>query len=112
MHLKEKFLTYLEAYAEKNIQKVADCFAEDIRLRDWKISVVGKDAALMETQKNFSAASAIEIEVLSLYESQNGIAGELKITVDCTEILYVVDVLTFDERGQVDSIHAYIGRAD
>ena len=91
---------------------MAEMFAEDIVLRDWKIRVVGKDSAIAETRKNFEAANSIEIEVLSTYENDNTIAAELKITVDQSEELYVVDVITFDNASKIASIRAYLGRGD
>ena len=87
-------------------------FAEDIVLRDWKIRVEGKEQAICETRKNFEAVSSIEIEVLSTYENVDTIAAELKITVDQTEELYVVDIITFDSRGKIKSIRAFLGRGD
>lgn len=87
-------------------------FADDIILRDWKIRVMGKERALEETHKNFKSATSIEIEVLATYESQNTVAAELKITVDKTEELYVVDVISFNSNDQIESIRAYKGRGD
>ena len=87
-------------------------FSEDIVLRDWKIRVVGKKKALEETRKNFESAESIEIEVLATYENQSTVAAELIITVDKTEILHVVDVITFNSTGQIESIRAYLGRGD
>ena len=48
---KERFANYLEAYSDKNLQRVSDMFSADIALQDWKISVFGKDAAIAETEK-------------------------------------------------------------
>jgi hypothetical protein len=112
MLYKEIFIAYLDAYAEKNLQKVSEMFADTIVLRDWKISVSGKEAATAETRKNFQAVDSIDIEVLNLYESSDGIAGELKIMIDKSETIFVVDVLSYDELGKIKSIHAYIGRDD
>lgn len=36
--------------------------------------------------------------------------GELRITVDNSEVLYVVDVVSYDSEGKIDSIRAYLGR--
>jgi hypothetical protein len=110
MSLKERFATYLEAYSAKNLQQVADMFAADSSLRDWTIAVAGKEAAVAETDKNFRAAKTIEIEILATYESDSSIAGELKIVVDRSEVLYVVDVLSFNANGQINSIRAYLSR--
>lgn len=105
-------LSYLERYAAKDIAAIDEMFAEDIVLRDWKIRVVGKEHALQETRKNFESADSIDIEVLSTYESINTVAAELKITVDATEELYVVDVITYNDVGKIKSIRAYLGRGD
>ena len=112
MSARERFSAYLAAYAAKDLAKISDMFAADVMLRDWKISVSGKDAALAETHKNFRSAGSIEIEILATYESGTGIAGELRIVVDKSEVLYVVDVVSFDAQGRISSIRAYRGRAD
>ena len=103
---------YLQKYAEKDINAMEEIFADDIVLRDWKIRVVGKEAAMSETRKNFEAADSIEIEVLATYENNNTVAAELKITVDQTEELYVVDVISFNADGKIEAIRAYLGRGD
>ena len=105
-------LFYLRKYAEKDLKAMESLFAEEIVLRDWKIRVIGKAEALRETRKNFEAANSIAIDVLSTYESMDTVAAELKITVDATEELYVVDVITFNPKGQITSIRAYLGRGD
>lgn len=105
-------LSYLSRYAAKDIAAMDEIFAEDIVLRDWKIRVEGKEQALQETRKNFESADSIEIEVLSTYESNNTVAAELKITVDTTEELHVVDVITYNDARKIKSIRAYLGRGD
>ena len=108
----KKFVRYLGNYQSKDIEAVSGMFAQDILLRDWKISVYGKDAAVCETQKNFENASSLEIEVLNLMENSNCVSGELKIVVDNIETLFVVDVVTFNDEGLISSIRAYLGRGD
>ena len=112
MSLRDQFLAYLEAYSAKDLERVADMFTDEIALRDWKISVTGKQSAVAETAKNFDAANSIEISVTGTYESSDTVAGELKITVDETEVLHVVDVVSFDNAGRIRSIRAYLGRDD
>lgn len=109
---KERCLDYLRKYAAKDLEGVKELFAEDIILRDWKIYVVGKEDALRETHKNFEAAATIAIEVLATYESEDTVAAELKITVNTSEVLYVVDVVTFNTEGRIKEIRAYLGRGD
>jgi hypothetical protein len=50
--------------------------------------------------------------VLSVYENKNTIAAELEIIIDNTEYLYVVDVITINNEGKIDSIRAFVGRGD
>jgi ketosteroid isomerase-like protein len=109
---RERCLEYLKKYAEKDLGSIEKMFADDIVLRDWKIRVEGKVKAVDETRKNFANARTIEIEVLSAYENENTVAAELKITVNTTEELYVVDVITLNTEGKIASIRAYLGRGD
>jgi len=108
----EKFKQYLNRYSEKDLESISAMFADEVSLRDWKISVNGKTNAVAETKNNFKNAGTIEIEVLSCLTNNNSVAGELKIIVDQKETLYVVDVLTFNEKGLISSIRAYVGRED
>ena len=105
-------LDYLRKYEEKDLEGITEMFSDEIVLRDWKIRVEGKALAVAETRKNFESARSIEIEVLSTYESQDTVAAELIIAVDSSEILHVVDVISFDTKGKINSIRAYIGRGD
>jgi len=105
-------LLYLKKYEEKDLDSIEGMFAEDIVLRDWKIRVEGKENAISETRKNFHEADTIAIEVLAMYENEDTVAAELKIIVDATEELYVVDVITLNAEGKIKAIRAYLGRGD
>ncbi|WP_028115176.1 nuclear transport factor 2 family protein [Ferrimonas senticii] len=107
-----RFLCYLNHYQNQDLEAVSAMFADDVQLRDWKISVVGKAAAISETEKNFANVDGITIEVLSTMVNANAVAGELIIVVDGSEVLHVVDVIRFNEAGLVTSIHAYLGRSN
>ena len=108
----EQFKQYLNKYSEKDLKSISAMFSDQISLRDWKVAVKGKENAIAETKKNFENAGTIKIEVLSCLTDNNSVAGELKIIVDQKETLYVVDVLTFNEKGLISSIRAYVGRKD
>lgn len=105
-------LAYLKKYEEQDLRGIAELFAENITLRDWKIRVEGKEKALEETQKNFDAVTSLQIEVLALYENETTVAAELKIIIDQQEELYVVDVITINGEGKIQSIKAFVGRGD
>jgi hypothetical protein len=108
----DRFLAYLNHYETKNIARIAAMFSDEITLRDWKICVKGKAAALRETSLNFDVAKSIHIQVLHLYPSADSVAGELKIVVDGSIELFVVDVLDFDAEGRIKNIRAFLGRGD
>ncbi len=109
---KKIVLLYLKQYESKDLKGIENIFSNDIVLRDWKIRVVGKEKALVETKKNFESVDSIKIEVLELYENCNTIAAELKIIINNSEELYVVDVITINSEGKINSIKAFIGRGN
>lgn len=106
------FLHYLDCYARKDIGSISEILAEDPCLRDWNISVRGREAVESATIQNFRDAETIDIEVLHLYESQSSVAGELRILVDGNIELFVVDVIEFDSSSKVKAIRSYKGRSD
>ena len=112
MSNEELCLAYLRRYAEKNIDEIAELFDDEVILRDWNILVRGKSSALAETRKNFDDVNSIVIEPLFLYENRDSVAAELKITLNETDELYVVDIITFNVSGKILSIRAYKGRGD
>lgn len=103
---------YLAAYAARDLAAIEPMFADAITLRDWKIRVVGKAAALAETRKNFEAVQSLAIAVLAAYERDGGAAAELEIVVDGRDTLHVVDAFDFDAAGRITAIRAFIGRGD
>lgn len=112
MDLRARFLAYLDAYARKDLDAIAAMLAPDATLRDWNVSVRGRRAVEAETLKNFRDAGTIAIEVLHVYENANAVAGELRIVVDGTVELFVVDVIEFDADGRATAIRSFKGRRD
>jgi ketosteroid isomerase-like protein len=108
----DSFTAYLQAYADKDLARVASMLADDVTLRDWEVCVVGKTAALAETRKNFDAVATLTIKTLSVFEGDHSVAGELHICVDGHIDLFVVDVLTFNIQGQISAVRAYKGRGE
>ena len=110
MSNKKRFLAYLDHCARKNLEQISSMFADDVTLRDWNISVSGKQTAVRETARNFESATAIDIQTLSLHESDGSVAGELRRVVDGKITLVVVDVIAFDTNRKIKSMRAYLGR--
>lgn len=112
MSNKEHFLAYLRHYSHRDLERASAMFSDAVSLRDWSISVDGKAAAIAETSRNFESCQSIEIQALGIYEGGDTVAGELRIVVDGTIELHVVDVISFDSNGKIKSIRAYLGRGD
>lgn len=112
MNHRQRFLHYLACYARKDIGPISQMLAPDVTLRDWNISVRGREAVEAATLENFRNADTIEIEVLQLHESGHAVAGELRIVVDRAIELHVVDVIEFDAASRVKAIRSYKGRGD
>lgn len=108
----DRFDAFLRAYAAKDLEGIAEMLSEGAALRDWDISVRGRQAVISATKTNFDNAATIAIEVLSVCESRDCVAAELRITVDTSIELYVVDVIQFDASGKVLAIRSYKGRSD
>ena len=103
---------YLAAYAARDLAAIEAMLADTVTLRDWKIRVAGKAAALAETRKNFEAVQHLQIDVLAAYERPGGTAAELRIVIDERDTIFVVDAFDFDAQGRIAAIRAYIGRGD
>ncbi len=100
---------FLAAYEAKDLATVSEQFSEDVVVRDWNIEIVGKVNALKTFAKNFEDATSLSIELAQLHTSANSVAAEIEITVNSSEVLRVVDVLTFTEDGLIASIVSYKG---
>ena len=49
---------------------------------------------------------------ISIYENQSTVSAELRIVVDGSIELYVVNVIDFNAQDQIQAIRAYLGRGD
>ncbi len=105
----EVLAEFLNAYEAKDIDKIALMLAENVRLQDWNLTAEGKDAVLAETRKNFVDAERLQLEIRQLYEGQSCAAARLKIVVNGTVELEVVDAIELNAEGKVCSIRAYKG---
>jgi len=100
---------YLSAYARKDLQAIEAMLADDATLQDWNLKVEGKAEVLRETRKNFEAAQSIEIEIRREFGNGADVAAELRIVVDGTIQLEVVDIVRFNAEALVESIKSYKG---
>jgi ketosteroid isomerase-like protein len=100
---------FLEAYEARDIDRIERMLTEDVRLQDWNLVAQGKNAVLTETRKNFLDAQHLEIEVRELYEGTGCAAARLRIVVNRSIELEVVDTIVVTVEGKISSIRAYKG---
>lgn len=100
---------YLAAYAAKDLTTIAHLIADGVLLRDWNHECRGRDAFLAETQANFEAAHSLAIDIEQLHATPHSVVAELRITVNGSLQLRVVDVLDLDDAGRIRALRAYKG---
>ena len=110
MSLIEISKKYFDTFSNKDLPRLEELFSDDVTLRDWEIQAEGKQDVLAANEKIFNAVTNIQVNPLKLYEDGNTVIAELRISVDRgKEILFVVDVIDFDNEKKITAIRAYKG---
>ena len=109
MTLKEITLKYFKDFSSKDISSLKEVFANDMVLRDWEIEAKGIDAVIKANQNIFNNVISIFVDPQNLYQEGNIVIGELKIVINDSEIIYVVDLIEFNEDNKIKRIYAYKG---
>ena len=109
MTLKEITLKYFKDFSSKDISSLKEVFANDIVLRDWEIEAKGIDSVIKANQNIFDNVISIFVDPQNLYQEENIVIGELKIVINDSEIIYVVDLIEFNEDNKIKRIFAYKG---
>jgi hypothetical protein len=105
----EVLADFLKAYEAKDIDAIAPMLTDDVRLQDWHLEAHGKAAVLAETRKNFQDAQHLQNEIRQLYEGAGCAAAQVRIVVNKSVELEVVDTIAVNPDGKVSSIRAYKG---
>lgn len=100
-------LLYLKSFAEKDIGSLEVLFSDTITLADWDGQLIGKENIINFNKKVFSSINKIGIDIVKVAVGQNTVMAELRITLNNTTTLNVVDVLEFDDENKIQSIKAY-----
>ena len=108
MELKELATQYFTTFSSKDINGLDVMFTDDVVLRDWETSAVGRTDVLAANQVIFDGVETIEVTPLAIYQEMDTITAELSLLIDGTDTLLVVDVITFVD-GKISNIRAYRG---
>ena len=100
---------YFEAFSRKDIAAVAGMFEHDVILSDWEISAFGKEDVVRANQRIFDSVDTIHVTPKDIYLDGQVIIADLKILVDSKDELKVVDIIHYNDRGEITRITAYKG---
>ena len=103
----EKACIYFETFSNKDLEKLAEIYSDDVVLTDWDIHFEGKNDVLKANKNLFDSLDTINIKVANIGQNEHYIFAEIDITINKDLILHVVDVLEFDLQHKIKSIRAY-----
>uniref|UniRef100_A0A6C0LXV3 SnoaL-like domain-containing protein n=1 Tax=viral metagenome TaxID=1070528 RepID=A0A6C0LXV3_9ZZZZ len=109
-----KFLTekYFEKWNDHNSKKISDLFSNNSLLRDWTIEVRGRKNIKEELCNVFRKFPDIKCEILRIHTSNltNISVSEILVHINKEKkTLKVVDIIEFDQGGNIISLKAFLG---
>ena len=107
MNLLELSREYFAKFSRKDLTGLTDMFADDVVLVDWQINQSGKKNVVKANKNIFNSVNKILAEPILMSQNENTVFAEILVRADDTAVLYVVDVITFDEVGKIKKITAY-----
>lgn len=109
MELKILVKNYQEAFNNQDIDRLRNLFDSNILLKDWERSVQGIENVIKENQKIFDSVKSLKCLTVKEYYQENTAICVLKINIDDTETIDVVDIIEFNDDSKITSITAYKG---
>lgn len=111
MDIKQLTINYFDTWNNHNLDRLQDLFSDSCSLRDWDINVSGKEKVIEANSNIFSSVPNINANLVNMYIENNlqTTVSELIIELNENDKLKVVDILTFNSSGLIESIRAYKG---
>ena len=109
MDLKQSCKEYFWAWSDKDIAKLADMFAEEVRLRDWNLTAFGKEQTLIANSNIFTSVDTCKALPLYMYQDGQTVACRLNVYINDDAAFEVLDLITFNEEGKIVEILAFRG---
>ena len=100
---------YFWAWGDKNISKLAEMFAEDVRLRDWNLTAFGREQTLIANNNIFTSVKTCSALPLYMYQDGNTVACRLNVYINDDNAFEVLDLITFNDEGKIVEILAFRG---
>ena len=109
--LKELALNYFYLFSKKELTQISDMFDEKVWLEDWENKAYNRAEVIGVYQKIFDNVDNISVTPMRIMGDRgNTVIAQIMITINGTERIYVVDIITFDtSTGLIKSIQAFKG---
>ena len=108
-NIKDTALYYFKTFSEKNVDGLREMFDDNVILRDWDIDKKGIESVLKANLNIFQNVKTINVIPQNIISENNFVFAELKIVVNDSDELKVVDLIEFNKKGKIISIKAFKG---
>jgi ketosteroid isomerase-like protein len=106
--LKELTKQYIDAFNSKNIDKVAELFADNFALEDPVVKrIEGKKEVLAAIQGIFNSCEQLNFEAKNIYQDTQTTIIEFTLKLDDT-ILTGTDIIEWNDNGTMSELRAYL----
>jgi hypothetical protein len=100
-------LMYFQSFCKKDVASLEVLFSDSIILTDWEVQIVGKDNILKFNQNFFNSVNTIRIDVDKVAVGLDTVIAEIKVILNNSVSVAVVDVIEFDQDNKIKHIRAY-----
>lgn len=107
MKIKEKVVEYFRLFGERNLEGLSKIYDDEIHLIDWNGKWVSKTEVLKMNESLFSN-NKILINIIEIQNVDKKAYCKIEIQVN-DDLLKVMDVIDFNEEGNIIKIEAYNG---
>ena len=98
---------YFKLFSEKDLDGLQGMFSKDITLRDWEINVSGFNDVNQAFHNIFNSVEVIDVTIKHIFGNDLEYSCLIEIDIDNLATLKVVDIITLNEEGFIESINAY-----
>jgi hypothetical protein len=106
--LKELTTQYIDAFNSKNIDKIAELFADNFALEDPVVKrIEGKKEVLAAIQGIFNSCEYLSFIAKNIYRDNQTTVIEFTLKVDET-ILSGTDIIEWNDTGTMSELRAYL----
>ena len=98
---------YFQSFCKKDAASLEVLFSDSIILTDWEVQIIGKQNVLNFNQNFFNSVDTIRIDVDKVAMGLDTVIAEIKIIINNSISIAVVDVIEFDQDNKIKQVRAY-----